>query len=154
MFLKVLFYMCFLCPLCSFETIQSKRKMFRLEFLSIDKCNIPQEKMDPTSPISSNVTMRKTNKETLVNVELNVTRRFGPLLISCRTYEVTENYTRLIYNLEKIPCTNTVIHQVLAFLKVRLDRQCFSRPGTFKHLNVSVNNFSFLLTKAVTQSGK
>ncbi|XP_052747926.1 uncharacterized protein LOC116412840 isoform X2 [Galleria mellonella] len=111
--------------------------------------------MDPTSPIESNVTMRKPNKDsTFVNIELNVTRKFGPLLISCRTYEVSGNSRTLIYNMEKIPCKNTVIRQVLAFLKVRLDRRCCSRPGIFKHENVNVNNFSFLLTKTVTQSGK
>ncbi|KAJ2943209.1 hypothetical protein O0L34_g18921 [Tuta absoluta] len=129
---------------------------YKVRLVSLEKCKIDPSREYKDPPLTYGFNARKVDRQTtLVQVNITVTEKAGPVFFAVRGYQVKQSASKdLVMNLERIPCTNLFISQLTKMLNIQLDKNCYSKPGNFTADNINIQDYAVILTKTVVGPGQ
>ncbi|XP_047999829.1 uncharacterized protein LOC125236953 [Leguminivora glycinivorella] len=130
-------------------------KKYKVQLISATACESEcKEKLDPTA-VSYVTGVRALNKHTNVaTTNFTVLREAGPISMSLKIYHLKGSRKSETFRMEKVDCHNPITYQLVRLINLKLTDDCKIVPGNYVTENINPQDFSWILAKAVGETGR
>ncbi|GBP60605.1 hypothetical protein EVAR_50969_1 [Eumeta japonica] len=129
---------------------------YKVKLVHLGDCKLLENKVDRQNYIAHHMGAKKVSRSNVVLFgNFTIPKRLGPIMHEIRVFQVQRNNARYLeFNLEKLTCHNPFIEQILNFVNVRYDDDCYAFPGNYTVEHFSLDDLNAVLSTATLETGR